>query len=192
MVTAHDINWSYLTKSLDHFRYNGFTPLEVPWLVSEKACRMTCPSFVRLQESQPGLYLVGSAEQSFLELELQNKLPKGRYVALTPCFRDEPVLDELHHRHFMKVELYITKGINDHTVDNLVDECVRNFSMLSRYEKNNANLPELQVVKTPDGYDIELNGIEIGSYGLRSVDNLVWVYGTAMAEPRFSTALYHK
>lgn len=187
MDIVSDINWSFLTRSLDHFRYNGFAPLEVPWLVSEKACRMTCPSFVRLQESQPGLFLVGSAEQSFLELELQSKLPKGRYVALSPCFRDEPVLDLLHQRHFMKVELYISKGINDNTVDNLVEECMRNFSMLIR-----GHDADLQVVRTQDGYDIELNGIEVGSYGLRSVDSLVWVYGTAMAEPRFSIALTHK
>ena len=45
-----------------------------------------------------------------------------------------------------------------------------------------------EIVKTEEGLDIELNGIEIGSYGYRSYKDFHWIYGTALAEPRFSLA----
>jgi hypothetical protein len=32
------------------------------------------------------------------------------------------------------------------------------------------------------------NDIEIGSYGMREYENFKWIYGTGMAEPRFSKA----
>ena len=47
----------------------------------------------------------------------------------------------------------------------------------------------LGTISTDEGYDIVLNGIEVGSYGIRQHENLRWIYGTGIAEPRFSTAL---
>jgi hypothetical protein len=44
-------------------------------------------------------------------------------------------------------------------------------------------------VKTDVGYDLEINGIEVGSYGRREVGDFTWVYGTGLALPRFSQAL---
>lgn len=38
-------------------------------------------------------------------------------------------------------------------------------------------------------YDLEINNIEVGSYGIRQYKNLFWVYGTGLAEPRFSQAI---
>jgi hypothetical protein len=46
----------------------------------------------------------------------------------------------------------------------------------------------LTIVKTEIGHDIELNGIEIGSYGWRQNQDIIWAYGTGLAEPRFSIA----
>jgi hypothetical protein len=46
--------------------------------------------------------------------------------------------------------------------------------------------PEL--VPIADTYDIEINGIEVGSYGIRSVDDVQYIYGTGLALPRYSTA----
>jgi hypothetical protein len=45
---------------------------------------------------------------------------------------------------------------------------------------------EIKIVKTNIGYDLELNNIELGSYGVRKYGQLHWVYGTGLAEPRFS------
>ena len=52
----------------------------------------------------------------------------------------------------------------------------------------------VDLVKTDDersdeSYDIESNGIELGSYGIRQHENITWVYGTGLAEPRLSIAI---
>lgn len=52
--------------------------------------------------------------------------------------------------------------------------------------------PELlKVVKDVggSGLDIEYDGIELGSYGIRHCDFLDWIYATACAEPRLSRAI---
>jgi hypothetical protein len=46
----------------------------------------------------------------------------------------------------------------------------------------------LNIVQTEIGHDIELNSIEIGSYGWRQHRDIIWAYGTGLAEPRFSIA----
>ena len=47
----------------------------------------------------------------------------------------------------------------------------------------------VDIVKTEEGYDLEVGGIEIGSYGIRKCDYLEWIYGTACAEPRMSVVI---
>jgi hypothetical protein len=52
----------------------------------------------------------------------------------------------------------------------------------------------VNVVKTYDSrsdesYDIECNGVELGSYGVRHFENIDWIYGTGLAEPRLSTVM---
>ena len=37
--------------------------------------------------------------------------------------------------------------------------------------------------------DITADGIELGSYGVRECEFVRWIYGTGLAEPRFSTLL---
>jgi hypothetical protein len=36
--------------------------------------------------------------------------------------------------------------------------------------------------------DLEINGIEVGSYSRRSFGGISWTCGTGLAEPRFSMA----
>ena len=48
---------------------------------------------------------------------------------------------------------------------------------------------DLDVVKTETGFDIEINGNELGSYGIRSCEFLEWIYGTGCAEPRTSNLI---
>ena len=40
-----------------------------------------------------------------------------------------------------------------------------------------------------NSYDIVINNIEVGSYGIRENSFLKYIYGTACAEPRLSIAL---
>ena len=46
---------------------------------------------------------------------------------------------------------------------------------------------EVERVKTAEGYDLQIGGVEVGSYGVRSHRGFKWAYGTGLAEPRFST-----
>jgi hypothetical protein len=41
-------------------------------------------------------------------------------------------------------------------------------------------------VVTADGLDIEVDGVEVGSYGRRACALGAYDYGTGLAEPRFS------
>jgi hypothetical protein len=58
------------------------------------------------------------------------------------------------------------------------------FFYRSIYEARDA-----AIIPTAQGLDIELGGIELGSYGYRSYGRLHWIYGTGFAEPRFSQAV---
>jgi hypothetical protein len=51
------------------------------------------------------------------------------------------------------------------------------------------NNSSVDIVATDEGYDININGIEVGSYGFREIGDFMWVYGTGLAEPRFSQAV---
>jgi hypothetical protein len=57
------------------------------------------------------------------------------------------------------------------------------------YYKCYVSQSKLKVAENPDApgsYDIMLDGIEIGSYGHRTCLFCNWIYGTGLAEPRFS------
>ena len=131
-------------------------------------------------------HLVGSAEQSFLHLALNGMLKAGRYVAASPCFRDDPP-DRFHRRTFFKVELIDlyaagSEGLRQ-TPLYMAHTALRLFRALPGGE-------QAKIVPTgEDTYDIELRGVELGSYGTRSYDRWSWVYGTGLAEPRFTLAV---
>ena len=79
----------------------------------------------------------------------------------------------------MKVELYWPKHYGRDVGDVLRDAAT--FFGLE------GAIPE--IVETDEGWDINVGGIEVGSYGSRSIHDHLWVYGTGLAEPRFSQAL---
>lgn len=174
------INYEYISKAIHHYGLRGFSYLEVPWLVPEGISDMTREnkrdtSFVtRFGE------LVGSGEQSFLSLMVQEALAPGRYMCATPCFRNEPVLDELHRRHFFKVELIDTLTVDVPHLHVMIAKAMEFFI---------AHHIEVALLPTgEDEYDIveKEYGIELGSYGIRREGNLAWIYGTGCAEPRMS------
>lgn len=105
-------------------------------------------------------------------------------MAASPCFRDDPV-DEWHQKTFFKVELIVV-GKNPLWGPRKLAEEARRFFAL-----HGASGALLKT--TDDSVDVELGGIELGSYGWRRYSSpehtFEWTYGTGLAEPRFSMAL---
>ncbi len=173
------INWNNLAQALNNYtQHQGFTYLETPWLVAEETTRITFPEGTT-KFSTPVGDLVGSGEQSFLEI--RDTLAPGRYCTITPCFREEEI-DDWHQHYFMKLELIKVGDVTQETLWEMIQSAKRVLETI-------AQRSDFDVIETEVGYDIELNGIELGSYGIRSYDDFTWVYGTGLAEPRFSKAL---
>lgn len=188
MDIGPEINWERL-RFARHLLRHSFKYIEVPWLVSEKAIRSTFSGIIT--PTMKDLYTVGSAEQSFVQLQLDGKLPIGRYMSMTPCFRDEALLDKLHQQHFMKLELYVTENINEKTFNELV-KLAQLVSLCLADENHDYTMDDIMIIKNGGNRDIEINGIEVGSYGIREYEGTTWIYGTGCAEPRFTLALENK
>ena len=84
----------------------------------------------------------------------------------------------------MKVELFQNDEVSEEALKRLVETLHECWF----YEDLECPFEDLKIIDTPEGYDIELYGIEIGSYGIRRVRGFSWIYGTMLAEPRFSEA----
>lgn len=177
----NEIRWDFISQAINYYKNNGFKYIEVPWIVSEKALKVTLPSDKTGLITQFGS-LVGSAEQSFIQLIMNNKLNEGKYIAASPCFRDV-IEDKWHSKYFFKVELinYVKK--------NELNDTIKMIMVALDFFKTLVDGSKLKVTPQKDGYDIELNNIEIGSYGIRKFEDKCWIYGTGLAEPRFSKAL---
>lgn len=182
------INYSLISKAINFYEKIGFQYLEVPWIVSDKAVNITLPKERKGHRCKTGM-LVGSAEQSFIQLMIDNQIKPGYYVAAGPCFRDDEV-DLLHQETFFKVELIDLKfddeNINIDSVDTdvqwMVNKALNFFTSIPGGELSKI------ISLSENCFDIELNDIEIGSYGIRRFKNFHWIYGTGIAEPRFSIA----
>ena len=190
------INYTRLTEALDYYtKVCGFIYKDVSWLVNEEISNITKPDerknfFVRDK------VLVASAEQSFLQKVLIDKSLEydENYIAITPCFRDEPVLDELHNLFFMKAEMFCRiKSTKDGY--KLLDLYIR--AAQAFFERYNIKTKVVDTgctfFLTIQSYDIidEKTGIELGSYSLNELKHEanMWVCGTGLAEPRFSVVL---
>lgn len=173
------INYQYIAEAEKHYSALGYFNIEVPWFVSDKAIRATAPPHAqRFCKSHIGT-LVGSGEQSFIELHLWGMLYKGKYQCATPCFRDEPYLTEFNLNYFFKVELI------DLFPDNREESLSHMITDAAAFFNGKLKQP-VMVVETDIGWDIEWRGIELGSYGYREFQDMKWVYGTGCAEPRLS------
>ena len=186
-MTRAAIDWALIGKAVDFYESARFKYVEVPWIVSDEAVNATLPEGARPMRVAFGgeRSLVGSAEQSFLQMMLYDKLEPGSYVAASPCFRDD-VVDEWHFKDFLKVELIMV-------VDQPAPrEYARSLAMEAAVffrKVGGAESQHLRLVETAIGLDLEYGGVEIGSYGVRSNRGHHWVCGTGLAEPRFSQAL---
>lgn len=179
MGTENRIDYHLLLQALDYYKSNGFKYLNLDWTVPKSISSITRP-VDKKDYLIEGKALVASAEQSFLDLIINDNLPKGRYCGLTPCFRNEEALDYIHQQYFMKVELIDTIDVNEKYLKKIVNICLQFFNQKIRCE----------ILKTDFGYDIvdSKNKIELGSYGIRETITGKHIYATGLAEPRFSNA----
>jgi len=164
------MNYQRIADAIKFYEKLGYKYVDTPWVVHQHIKAVTFPGTL---EKCHGGYLVGSAEQGFIDLMVNRKIKPGKYVSAGPCFRFDDVVKSVHHHpYFFKVELCEYGTIDFSHV--LYDA----HAFLGGTEVN-----------TLDGIDLELGGLEIGSYGYRVYSGFEWAYGTGLAEPRYSEAL---
>jgi len=176
-----------MADAIAHYEKHGFQYLESPWAVSFPVVRITAPNDECVFGFSSGLALVGSGEQSLLALiESGTIVEPGKYQTTTPCFRNEKE-DKLHRKYFLKNELMAFRPSDPEAeLGSILNLCVD-------YLSGSASGAKVEIVRSerPGEYDINVNGIEVGSYGIKTHRDYAWVYGTGIAEPRMSLALAH-
>lgn len=173
------IDYVLIANSIHYYEHRKYSRIEAPWTVSKAVSGITKPEgCIDYQLVHNGKVLVGSGEQSFLYLYLKGFLPKGKFQTVTPCFRDE-TFDHIHTKYFIKNELIVTDRVGSSSLCDVVDDAMTFFQSC-------LGTGVSVVENAPDQVDLVWNGIELGSYGIRSCDFLEWIYGTGCAEPRLS------
>ncbi len=163
------MNYERIAESIQFYQRRGYTWVDTDWIVSQQTIQTTFSG--DLEKCHLG-YLVGSAEQGFIQLIQSGQICPGNYVSAGPCFRFGDNGQPGKHPYFFKVELC--------SVGQTM-QLAKIISDANTYLKG-------QVVPTEEGFDIEINGIEVGSYGSRNIDGMLWHYGTGLAEPRYTEA----
>lgn len=182
------IDWSLLSDSISNYTKFKYEYIEVPWIVNTASAQLTWadrPSDFDMLDI-PNNTLVGSAEQSFIEMMNNGDLKSGQYCALTPCWRAEKTYDEIHYPWFMKTEL-IDFDVSEQHLENMI-YIAADFFYGCIFKKHKTYIKDLIkcVEVDTNQYDLMMYDVEIGSYGIRKVNDLSWIYGTGLAEPRFS------
>jgi seryl-tRNA synthetase len=198
------MNWNHIAIALANYKAIGYKYKDVPWMVGEPQAIATQPPgvepfrvFVRTadnrdwEEALGGQnVLVGSAEQGFVKL-FEQLVPGQKYVSCSPCFRTEPAYNIHTRPWFMKVELFVAGPFK--CPQEIVEQTCNHARVMMKALGGNA-----EIVPTTEGFggyglDLIINTLEVGSYGYReSMCNgkrVSWVYGTGLAEPRFSQAI---
>lgn len=175
------ISFPLIVSAYNFFMQKGFTPVCAPMTVSKKMMDHTCPPGVRDRRLRhiDGSTYVASAEQSFLQMEVDGDIDDADWLmAITPCFRDDQ-LDATHFNIFLKVELFAYDMDDFQLIADL------SYKFWTEY----VGIPVTKL-KTPDGIDIMYGDLELGSFGTRlTTQGIPYVYGTGVAEPRGSLAI---
>lgn len=173
------IDYFKIAEAIKFYESKGFEYIEVPWDTPKKYQEATYmgEDFYPIGDDR---YLVGSSEQSFVYLLDNGHLTNGKYITCSPCFRGGEI-SEIHQEYFMKAELFDNTDCSELRLKEIVDFACEFFAQYS----------PVFTQKTGDlSYDIVTPlAIEVGSYGIREYKELSWIYGTAIAEPRFSKAI---
>lgn len=184
------IDYEMIGDAIHFYSAIGFSRLESPWLVTKEIADITAPPgsstyIVQKDTETKQKVFVASGEQSLLYLINKGFLAEeGKVQTVTPCMRND-AFDETHTKYFMKLELMNYSIDNDLSSSSNVDRMIE--SALT-YFKCHVPRSDLKVVENAEqgSYDIMLDEIEIGSYGYRTCLFCNWIYGTGLAEPRFS------
>lgn len=184
------IDYSLLSKAIKYFSKKGFKQIETPWRVSKQAIGGTFNSSESFKADDK--FLIGSAEQGFLELQSQDKLKGTQFMSISPCFRNE-VEDYFHQQEFMKLELiYFSNYV---TIKEVIQyQIIKRFVLNFIIKKLKIKISDIAILETKDNNsiyseDILINGIEYGSYGIRQFQGKYYIYGTGIALPRASKIL---
>lgn len=185
-----NISTSVLMEALRFYSSKGYAPIDVPLVVDMDVSEHTKP------EGVPELYhgkvegehkcYVASAEQSFIQLHKQGKLPNGKYMAVTPCYRHERFTSDTHYLMFMKLELIVV-GVDFKDSDDVIISVVKHAK-----EFMNIIGKDVEMWGNPsdkNGVDLVSphGNVEYGSYGFRKMlSGMGYVYGTGCAFPRVS------
>lgn len=185
------IDWQRIARAQEFYSKKGYTYVETPWAVPSSIAQMTLPQGARpiaLTTANNDGILVGSAEQGFLELFYTlGRMHYNRHnplFSISPCFRGEAeVLPGVTQLAFMKVELFCATN-----VPGVMDMLRADAEQFMTIEG-----AQLDRKQTEEGIDLMCGNYEVGSFGRRKVNSpdfeLHWVYGTGLAEPRFSAAI---
>lgn len=175
-ISAH-----LISAALEYYEQLEYQLTPVPLLVEPEISALCRPADCKDIHHSESLVYVGSAEQSFLQMYKDGCYLSGKNQAITPCMRDEKFLGNVHFRTFLKIELihidssdYLSMAKHAHTfMTSQGIDCYMN--------------------STPDGIDIlaTRSGLELGSYGSRNALGMTYAYGTGLAEPRASIAMYN-
>ena len=181
------IDYCLLAKAIKYFSKKGFKQVEVPWRVSKEAIEGTFDSNESFKSDDK--FLVGSAEQGFLELQLQDKVKGTQLMSVSPCFRNE-IPDYYHQQEFIKLELIYFSNYEIHK-EEIQYQAFRRFVLDFIIKKLKIKSSNVVILKTNDSNsiyseDILINGIEYGSYGIRQFKDKYYIYGTGIALPRAS------
>lgn len=199
------IDYGLIADATGIYEGLGYKRIEAPWWVTADIANITKPTGVpesnNYKLSVNGKCLVASGEQSFLYLANKGFLPPGKYQTVTPCFRNE-AYDAYHSKQFIKLELIELIAEGAYAPQDAVVKVARHA--LSFFKRQAGSLAtNLRLIPTgvkdpiacakTEQLDIvfELDGqqVELGSYGARETTFAVWVYGTGIAEPRFSRSV---
>lgn len=178
------MNVAVIAQAIDY--YGRFAEmLEVPYLVDADILAYTLPEG---KEDRPlghpnGKFYVASAEQSFLQMEKDGFefSTDHPYMALTPCYRTEEELDDVHFNIFLKLEI----------IEFYPGASIKEYAETMRYFFWTYYKVQTQIIETDIGLDVEdMYGLELGSFGTRlSPQGHPYIYATAIAEPRASMAI---
>lgn len=180
------INYQLLADSQKFYTAQGFQVIETPWTVTKEISDITrpkdCPDWTIKEK---GKVLVASAEQGFLYLLNKGFLPAGKYQSIGPCFRNDH-FTTTHTKYFMKNELIVVG-------ENRKDKAFE-LAQLAKSYFHKIGLVKSDIKETAEGYDVidrphSGRSTELGSYGVREHRDMIWLYGTALAEPRTSRLL---
>lgn len=172
-----------LVEAIQHYEALLFKMIDVPYVVDYDVSAATKPDRAKDLIHNGQKVYVGSGEQSFIQLMKEGTLKEGRFMCLTPCYRDEPLLDDLHLRMFLKLELI---SLSKNLFEELKGIIQAAYTFFSKYSDN------LEIIQVDEfQYDILNRGIEIGSYGIRECVWGEFVYGTGLALPRWDYSQNH-